>query len=621
MNHAVVQDRIYSGEALTDAQRRHLASCPQCQAHERSAHLLDKELDGVARSYASEQMPPMLVGETTRAIGSNRFLPAPVAIALVAAIAVGGVVGSSLGWFRPGTQSALPTGSGEATESLPSSPLPEGLRFGLVDDADLFPGAMSAVAEQGGVVLAGGQSCDADVQCSAVIWQSNDGRNWSAPRLLPGPADGNVVDLLADHGRWIAVGRNQIWFSSNGESWRQSTGNFTDGLADGGPTIPVSEDTCCGVELHRVLAVPEGYVAVGGVVCYKCNGRAAVWLSPDGENWDRVPYADSLQGYPMDDLMLLRNGRLLAVGEEDAWTSDDGGHSWQRQPNRFPRAVARGVVGQTTGEAIVVAADRETGPASVWQSRDGLQWRSQVLPLSDVYIEAMVNVAGVTLLTAEKHFRTIDPAHRELVAYAIGQELSLEPIQFEPGRSAEGDTDIINDITATEHGLVAVGVTVTAAANFQQAARVWVEAVAVPPSPSATATLGPLVDGIPIHISGLPVLAGRDLERWIGQSEDDTSFLAGGWLRKNPPTYYCAIFLSDRAVEPCNGVALYPDAEGGNPIWIGPGTVGTMPNDFRDLTRPVVLRVHTHDSRCSTEEHGCEQNPVVLDVIWIGPPS
>jgi hypothetical protein len=566
-------------------------------------------------------MPSMLTGEKTRAIGSNKFKPAAVAVAVVAAIAVGGVVSSSLGLFRPGTQSALPTGSGVAMKSLPSSPLP-GLRFGLVDDADLFPGAMSAVAEQGGVLLAGGQSCDADGQCSAVIWQSNDGRNWSSPRPLPGgPADGNVVDLLAHDGLWIAVGRNHIWFSPNGESWTQSAGNFTDGLADGGPTIPVSEDTCCGVELRRVLAIPDGYVAVGGVVCYKCDGRAAVWLSVDGESWDRVPYTQSLEGYAMDDVMVLRNGRLLAIGGEDAWTSDDGGRSWQRQPNRFPHAVARGAVGQTTGEAIVVAVDRETGAASVWQSRDGLQWRSRPLPLTDVRVEAMVNVAGKTLFSGEKHFPTTDPAGGVLVLYAFGPELSLEPIQFDRGTSADGDTDIINDIAATEHGLVAVGVTVTAAANFQQPARVWIETAAGSPSPSATATPGPLVDGIPIQFSGLPVLRGRDLEPWIGQSEDDTSFLAGGWLHENPPTYYCAIFLSDRAVEPCNGVALYPNAEGGNAIWIGPGSVGIMPNDFRDLTRPVVLRVHTHDSRCSTEEHGCEQNAVVLEVIWLGPPS
>jgi hypothetical protein len=144
------------------------------------------------------------------------------------------------------------------------------------------------------------------------------------------------------------------------------------------------------------------------------------------------------------------------------------------------------------------------------------------------------------------------------------------------------------------------------------------------PSETAAATVqgtpGPLTDGVPTSFGGEVVLRGGELEAWISASTDDASFLAGGWWHKGEVIRACPNPRS-REVVSCILFELYQDAEGGEKLWVAPADDGLLPSDYGHLTRPVVLRLHTHDLRCSPDDPGCEQRSVLLEVLWLGPPS
>jgi hypothetical protein len=139
-------------------------------------------------------------------------------------------------------------------------------------------------------------------------------------------------------------------------------------------------------------------------------------------------------------------------------------------------------------------------------------------------------------------------------------------------------------------------------------------------APDGQGTPGPLVNGVPGSFGGEIVLQGSDLAAWIAATKDDTPFLAGGWWHQGEVIRACPNPRS-REVVSCIVFELYKDAEGGEKLWVAPGDDGLLPSDYGHLTRPVVLRLHTHDLRCSADDPGCQQRSVLLEVLWLGPPS
>jgi hypothetical protein len=139
-------------------------------------------------------------------------------------------------------------------------------------------------------------------------------------------------------------------------------------------------------------------------------------------------------------------------------------------------------------------------------------------------------------------------------------------------------------------------------------------------APSAVpASIGPLVNGLPAKIGSQPVRRGPDLSAAIASSTDDGSFLAGGWFHEGRVVRFCPMPISPRAVEACNSFALYADVRGGEPLQIARGDDGLLPGYLAtEATRPVVLRIHTHDPRCFPEDTGCDLRPVLLEIVWLG---
>jgi hypothetical protein len=136
---------------------------------------------------------------------------------------------------------------------------------------------------------------------------------------------------------------------------------------------------------------------------------AAVWVSPDGLTWERVPDPDGVFSGPgsfgaADEAMeavAVGNGLIVAVGSADAnaavWVSSDG-LSWQRVPN--DDEIFGGSSGQSmhdviyTGERFVAVGTDLNGAGinatssvmrgAVWTSEDGWTW-SRVQHTDEVF--------------------------------------------------------------------------------------------------------------------------------------------------------------------------------------------------------------------------------------------
>lgn len=143
-------------------------------------------------------------------------------------------------------------------------------------------------------------------------------------------------------------------------------------------------------QVYDVIHSEDGWVAVGSVWE---DGRpdAAVWLSPDGLTWNRLPHDEAL-GIGAAEMYAVTDAGpgLVAVGHacddpENAcgmwpvvWTSQDG-QSWQRvphDPDVFGLGGRMVDVEQYDGRIVSVGltCDSSECSAAGWTSTDGLTW-------------------------------------------------------------------------------------------------------------------------------------------------------------------------------------------------------------------------------------------------------
>jgi len=174
-----------------------------------------------------------------------------------------------------------------------------------------------------------------------------------------------------------------VWSSPDGVAWSRVP---DPGGVFGGPGWQ---------GMHAATAGGPGWVAVG----HDDSGEdwnAAVWTSPDGLAWTRVPHDEALFGGQNDQEMFgvaAAGPGLVAVGVDDespaAWVSADG-LVWQKVPSdRFSSSpefadadkVLRSVTAGGPGLVAVgsigfysEATDGDDLDAAVWVSSDGLTW-------------------------------------------------------------------------------------------------------------------------------------------------------------------------------------------------------------------------------------------------------
>jgi len=276
---------------------------------------------------------------------------------------------------------------------------PDGLAWSRVaHDEEVFGGSgmqlMAAVAAGGpGLVAVGGDSSGDDVD--VAVWVSSDGVTWSRvaqdEEALVGPDNQRATTMAATGfglvaAGWEGLGEDSdaaVWVSADGLAWSR-VGD--DEALFGGP----------GIQEIDGVAVIDGLVVAVGSDESGADGSAAVWTSPDGVTWSRVPHDEGIFGGPGRQVMLAvaaGGPGLVAVGLEWAadrgiaavWTSPDG-LAWSRVPHDeavFGAAESQIMEGVVAAGGGLVAfgwqAMEEEMDAAVWVSTDGLAWSRSAL--------------------------------------------------------------------------------------------------------------------------------------------------------------------------------------------------------------------------------------------------
>ena len=223
---------------------------------------------------------------------------------------------------------------------------PDGLVWARVPhDEAVFGGndlqTMTSVTTGGpGLVAVGADGSGGD--WVLAVWTSPDGLNWERLPLngaaLGGSSGQRAERVVAWSGGLVAVGEAiceegycaAVWTSVDGIAWTRTP---HDESVFGGPETQAMEAVAVG---------GPGLVAVG----FDGSGGdfdAAVWTSVDGVAWARVPHDEAVFGgehvQAMSDVVAVGGG-FVAVGRDDSpagvslavWTSPDG-LTWTRVPH------------------------------------------------------------------------------------------------------------------------------------------------------------------------------------------------------------------------------------------------------------------------------------------------
>jgi len=228
---------------------------------------------------------------------------------------------------------------------------------------------------------------------TAAVWTSVDGSAWSRVPYQdafgsPGYGGNSTAMYSVTVGGpgLVAVGTDgrvaAVWTSTDGVTWVRAPHNPE---AFGTGKVPDA-----GTEMEDVVAGGPGLVAVGSVDEGEEQSSAAVWTSRDGVTWARVPHDEKVFGGVGSQgisSVTLGGPGLVAVGAEEpntdvamgglraaVWTSPDG-VTWSRVPD--DEAIFGGGEGDETGMDDVVAVGSgliAVGGRMAWTSPDGITW-------------------------------------------------------------------------------------------------------------------------------------------------------------------------------------------------------------------------------------------------------
>lgn len=202
------------------------------------------------------------------------------------------------------------------------------------------------------------------------------------------PGRGEVTEIVATADGWqsfIASSEGTaVWRSADGLRWE---------------AVPDPAGVFRGGRVNAAVETEDGLVAVGawtdpdeqyeffwGATAPEI--RPAVWQSPDGRSWTRLP-AESIEVPPAEpdrgamlDVIDFE-GRLVAVGWSSsihhqgmAWVSDDGGDRWRAAAEELDgtRTVYTDVTGVSLSDEGLLAVGTSLNRPFAWVSPDGLLW-------------------------------------------------------------------------------------------------------------------------------------------------------------------------------------------------------------------------------------------------------
>jgi hypothetical protein len=224
-----------------------------------------------------------------------------------------------------------------------------------------------------------------------TVWSSADGSNW---RLLSNAGPGNVQDVIAYDGRFVATGadysdcaqttpscvRTAIWSSRDGAQW-----------ALAGPKTAFPSGVVTGL-----VATPTSLIAVGIPTTGTPARRPVyVWTSSDGEQWRRVTRVRGIpRGSYLSGTIAARRATVMTIGVEVSSNAS------QTTPTTVPttRPVATSPPG--TGSTSVVRLCAELrGTATAWTTVDGRRWeRAGTAAGGNSNVNSILNVGNRWLL-------------------------------------------------------------------------------------------------------------------------------------------------------------------------------------------------------------------------------
>ncbi len=285
--------------------------------------------------------------------------------AVVMVLVVGGLALSTARWLSGGDSSFSDEPS--VASVIPSASPPAATTMERVLEGSSFEhNWMTSVAVGGPGLVAGGAASDGYYN-DAAVWTSSDGRTW------------------------VRVGDDPAVFGDEA-----STNEYGGILPDANQLIT------------DLVSGPLGVVAVGA------EGKpgdldAAVWVSPDGLRWERVPHDEEVFGGEGDQTMrsvVQISGALVAVGasggDAAAWVSRDG-RRWIRarvngtasgtgdEPSELNDVVlaggglvAVGGVGLDWGNSGLGSwTFRPAAEPAMWFSTDGTVWNRVLAPTAE----------------------------------------------------------------------------------------------------------------------------------------------------------------------------------------------------------------------------------------------
>lgn len=345
---------------------------------------------------------------------------AAVAAVLVGATVMVGIVSDPLGedvnvdagdrWSAADAANAI-VGTWEVVADLDSVFVPSDVadtQGGLTGTSSISVSAVTSTAD--GFVAVGRETVGFGAR--SAVWSSPDGLNWvrlDADSEAFGDPDverGDIAhsgiamtDIAASGPILVAVGEETSDDTWTAIAWRSTPDRGWERFSL--PGSPEGQFTMTGV-----VPTSTGFTAVGIDSRHVRDGledQVMVWTSPDGADWSLTT-----AGFGPGDLihsMEIVGDRIIAVGSSGgssrplaaAWTSDDGGRSWD--PSSVPRAtadrpvshmvdVAGGpaglvAVGHHAGSGETSWTEEEDGTRSLgnqqdtvlWSSTDGRTWR------------------------------------------------------------------------------------------------------------------------------------------------------------------------------------------------------------------------------------------------------
>jgi hypothetical protein len=203
------------------------------------------------------------------------------------------------------------------------------------------PQEMLAVVAGGpGLVAVGHDFADGDGD--AAVWTSEDGMIWTRvcqeTEVFGGDSYQMMTAVAVGGPGLVAVGRDgesgAVWTSVDGLTWLRVAHDEAvfgggmqcqiTGITVGGPGLVAVGSECRPDFSNPAVDMLAAPCSLGG------SWTAAVWVSPDGVAWTRVPCDGEVFGGELLGMVSIRGGYfgLVAVGWH-VWTSQDG-FTWTR---------------------------------------------------------------------------------------------------------------------------------------------------------------------------------------------------------------------------------------------------------------------------------------------------